>query len=226
MSARAHLSPSRPRDWRVVACLGGLCAFLSGCSNSLDLEVAASIPEPVVTQIPLQVGVYYDEDFRTRIYTENSADREDWRIDTRAARLSLFERVLPRMFESVEEISGPKAPPDSELDAVLHPKLKALQVALPEETHMNFYEAWINYDIRLLEPDGALIYSWDVIGYGKESDTGFFDSRGENLNAAIDTAMRDLGARLILGLPQRPQIRAWLCSQPAPPTSFCAAPGS
>lgn len=203
-------------------CFLGLLSLLAGCSNALDLNVVSSVPDPVVTQLPLQVGVYYDEDFRNRVFEENSDDRRDWRIDTRAARLALFERVLPRMFRHVEEVPGPRAPEGSDIDAVLHPRIEALQVALPEETHMDFYEAWVRYEIRFLEPGGDPIDSWTVTGYGKENENGIFNSRSEHLNAAIETALRDIGARLVLGFRQRPRIQAWLCARPDASMPFCA----
>lgn len=209
-----------------TVCLLGFFAVLAGCSNSLDLTVVSSVPDPVVTQLPMQVGVYYDESFRNRVFEENSDDRPDWRIDTRAARRELFKRVLPRMFQSVEEVPGLKAPDGSKVDAVFHPRIQALQVALPEETHMDFYEAWIRYEIRLLEPGGAPIDSWEVTGYGKENENGIFNSRGEHLNAAIETAMRDIGARLVLGLPRRTRIRTWLCDRPSAPPAYCETAGN
>lgn len=179
------------------------------------------MPDPVVTQLPLEVGVYYDEGFRNRVFEENSEDRQDWRIDTRMARMNLFERVLPRMFQSIEEVQAPEAPETSELDAIFYPKIQALQVALPEETHMEFYEAWIRYEIRLLGPGGDPIDSWAVTGYGKEGENGLFNSRSDHLNAAIETALRDIGARLVLGLQQRSRVRAWLCGRPGVSMPSC-----
>lgn len=201
-----------------------LCWIIAGCTRSLDLAVVSTVPPPVVTRLPLTVGVHFDHDFREHVHTENAEGREDWRIDTRQARLALFRTVLPAMFEKVIELSGTTAPANAAIEGILAPHPIDLQLAVPEETYSGFYEAWVQYRIGLHDPSGALITQWDVVGYGRDPGTGSAGSRGEHLNAAIDNAHRDLGARLVLGFPKRAEIRTWLCSHSRLPPG--ARPGA
>jgi len=203
------------------AAVAGLLWLLGACANTLEMTVAATVPQPVVTPLPVTMGVYYSEDFRTRVFLEDTEDRENWRIDTLEARLSLFDEVMPQMFENVREVPEPPAASELAVDAILAPEFEEMQVALPDETRTDFYEAWIKYRIRLLEPEGDLIASWNVSGYGKQDKAGIFTSRESNLNAAIEHALRDIGAKLSLGFRHRQDVRRWFCSRPDPPPALC-----
>lgn len=189
------------------------CAMM-GCSTAkLNLTVESEVPEPVTQPIPVALGLYYSDEFRNFIYTERSEDRKDWRVDNRAARLSLFDGVLSSMFDSVELLdSKVMAGDNSAVEAILEPAVLDMQLALPEETKMEFYEAWLKYELRLYQPEGALIDQWQVTGYGKALSENF-GGASEGLNAAIDSALRDVGAKMTLGFTKTPGVMNWLCER-------------
>ena len=40
---------------------------LGGCSQSLTLETTSDVPAPLVDQLPLTMGIYYEDAFRNYI---------------------------------------------------------------------------------------------------------------------------------------------------------------
>lgn len=187
--------------------LAGIFLLLAGCAPSLRLTVESEIPSPLTVQTPLAVGIYYDEAFRHYVYEENSEERRNWRIESGAAHVAMFDRILPSMFRSVTHVGKiPVADDPSGLDGVISPRVEEMQFALPKETQTDFYEAWIKYTIRLYNPAGELIGEWPVIGYGRTA-TEFLKDEKEGLNFAINLALRDAGAKLALGLEKRTEVR-------------------
>lgn len=186
-----------------------LLLLLSGCGKSVSLRTETQVPIPVVERLPLTIGVHFDEQFRTYVYQEDTESRPEWRIDNSTSRLSLFQQVLPSMFREVKDVEGTQSSGIQGLDAIISPEVDEMQLALPDETHSEIYEAWIRYNIRLYKPSGELIASWPVTGYGK-SEQAFMMSRDKGLNQAINLALRDIGAKLALGFPRVEPVRQWL----------------
>lgn len=189
-----------------------LALVLSGCSSSVNLRTEAQVPEPLVSEIPLRVGVHFDEEFRNYLYEEDTEDRPDWRIDNSASRIALFEQVLSSMFSQVQPVSNIVSSGNNNIDAVISPRVEEMQLALPGETYSDYYEAWIKYSIRLYTPEGDLVAEWPVTGYGK-SAKAFLGSRDKGLNSAIGMALRDIGAKLALSFPQAAPVKQWMAAR-------------
>ena len=195
----------RSRFWLVPALY---LIALPGCTKSVSLKVDAQVPVPVVAQIPVDIGVLYEPQFRDHIYTEDTDDRPDWKIESGSSQVALFNQVLPPMFRSVKEVS---AIPAAGVQAVLSPPIEDMQFALPYETKSDLYEVWIKYNIRLFDPEGKLIASWPVSGYGKSSEE-LLKSKDAGLNSAMNLALRDAGAKLALDFDKNVDVRSWLAA--------------
>ena len=188
--------------------------FLSACNQSLTMEAKTDVPTPLAVKLPLNIGVHYDENFRNYTYEENSEDRQNWAIKSGSSQVELFERVLPSMFQDIsyiEDISGTLI---TDVDGVIVPEVEEMQFALPRETKSDLYEVWIKYKVKLLDKNGDLVADWPVTGYGKSS-TEFLKSRDKGLQAAINSAFRDAGARFALTFSKIPPVRQWLAANPA-----------
>ena len=184
-----------------------LLLILTGCQQSMSLKVDSEIPSPVVSRMPVKMGVVYQDELRNYVYEEDSEDRPEWRIDSGASHLSLFQQILTSMFDEVTEVTTTNG--DAAVQAVLRPSVAEMQFALPVETKTDFYEAWVKYDMELYDQDGNNIANWSVTGYGKSS-TEFMKSRDKGLNAAVNQALRDAGARFALGFTKVADVSAWL----------------
>ena len=183
---------------------------ISGCGNDLNLEVKSTVPTPLANQLPLDLGIYYNDNFKNFIFKEDSEARGVWTIDSRASRMALFNDILPTMFKSVNPIEDVNEM-DILVDVILEPEVMDMQVALPEETQSDMYEAWIKYTIKMYTPDGKLITQWQITGYGK-THTALFKNKERGLNMAINLALRDLGAKMVLDFPRVPGVKNWLTS--------------
>jgi len=208
------LARAARRFRRAGACLVA-CWLAAACGPSVEMKVQSQVPEPALSPLPIALGVYYPDSLRQHAFEEDSEDRGEWRIQTGQAQLAMFRRILPSLSQELRTVSNLPPKKGSELDAVLSPKLANMQLALPEETQFDFYEAWVRYKVRLFDPGGDLIGAWRVTGYGKVAKGGIFDSQEESLNAAINAALRDAGGQLALGFEDEKVVRQWLCRKKA-----------
>lgn len=184
-----------------------LLLILAACEQSVSLKVDTEIPTPVIARMPVKMGVFYRDELRNYVHEEDSEERPNWKIESGASHVALFEQILSSMFEETKEVPGTSA--DATVDAVLAPSVAEMQFALPAETKTDFYEAWIKYDMELYNRDGSPIANWPITGYGKSS-TEFMKSRDKGLNAAVNRALRDAGARFALGFSRVEEVGAWL----------------
>ena len=184
-----------------------LMLVLAACEQSVSLKVDTEIPTPVISRMPVKMGVFYSDELRNYVFEENSEDRPNWKIDSGSSHVALFDQIISSMFVETTEVAGTTA--DTTIDAVLSPSVAEMQFALPEETKTDFYEAWVKYNMELYNHDGSRIAGWSVTGYGKSS-TEFMKSRDKGLNAAVNQALRDAGARFALGFRKVEDVGAWL----------------
>ena len=184
-----------------------LLLILAACEQSVSLKVDTEIPTPVIARMPVKMGVFYRDELRNYVYEEDSEERPNWKIESGSSHVALFEQILSSMFDETKEVSGTTA--DATVDAVLAPGVAEMQFALPAETKTDFYEAWVKYNMALYDRAGSPIANWSVTGYGKSS-TEFMKSRDKGLNAAVNQALRDAGAKFALGFPKVAAVSAWL----------------
>lgn len=199
---------NRLKNSYLAVVAGGMLLLTSGCNNSLTMEAQSDVPVPLVQQLPLELGVYYDDEFRNYVYTEDSEDRPNWVIKSGESQVMLFDRILPPMFRDVREVSGIDTPESADLDAVLVPMVEEMQFALPRETGTDLYEVWIKYRIQMYSK-GELIAGWPIAGYGKSS-TEFLTTREDGLQTAMNSAFRDAGAKFSLSFTRVNEVRQWL----------------
>lgn len=200
------------RSYRLVFLIT-IAFLLPGCEQSLTMETKTDVPIPLMTKLPLKMGVYYDDKFRNYTYEENSEDRPNWAIKSGNSQVELFDQVLPSMFQDVSHVDSISGGSDSTIDGIVAPEVEEMQFSLPNETKSDLYEVWIKYKVKLLNPNGDVVADWPVTGYGKSS-TEFLKSRDKGLQAAINSAFRDAGAKLSLNFTRVPSIRQWLAEKP------------
>jgi hypothetical protein len=208
----AMSKPARKRMSGTAGCLA-LGMLLTGCVGStVAVKIDSAVPQALVSRLPVAIGVYYDNAFSQHVYREASEDRENWTIDTGASQVKTFNTVLESMFTRVQPVGQA---PAAGVDAVLVPAIEDIQFATPGETRLEFFEAWIKYRVKLIGSDGGVIADWVFSAYGK-SPKELFTRAGEGLQNAMGVALRDAGAKLATGLPEVPEVKAWLQAHGAP----------
>ena len=187
-----------------------LALVLAGCGTTAVDVTGGHFPPPLIPSMPLAVGVYYSEEFRSYKLEENVPQRGDWSIDIGEAQVRMMRAVLPAMFDRVEELETMEAAGQAQgLRAVLVPEIKELQFAIPFQTRSNFFEVWIRYEMSLFEPTGEVIARWPVTAYGKTRDVMLESAEAAVRDASIN-ALRDAGAFLAIGFRDQQELRAWL----------------
>ena len=186
-----------------------ISCFLISCGVS-NLVIQGNFPTPNISKIPLSVAVYYDDALRAFSYMEYSeTGREEINIESGESHISLFNAVLPAMFEEVIEVEGFDDPNVQDVDAVFAPVIEEFQLALPEKTKLEVYEVWIKYNMRILNSSGVSLADWVVTSYGK-TPTETFLSVEDGINDAAIVALRDLASSFSLNFTRVPEVQDWL----------------
>ena len=188
--------------------------FLSACGTN-KVIVEGDFPKPVMTPLPLNIGVWYPDEFRNHEFTEIAKTPRDssWIVHTGNAQVEMWNVVLEGMFQNFIEL---KAAPgtgaiNQGVDAILIPELDELQYAIPTQTHVKVYEIWMRYRFKLVDLDGEPIAQWMMTSYGK-TPTVFLQSDTAAVNQAAIMALRDGGANFIRSFSRTPELREWLTS--------------
>ncbi|WP_308363692.1 MULTISPECIES: hypothetical protein [unclassified Microbulbifer] len=194
--------------WKITL----VSALLLAVACSHTVSVNGRYPQPVGQQHPLTVGIYLSDEFRKFTHHEDSADRDEWNINTGKAQKNLFETVLGSMF--TETISLSQYPQDlpKNVELVIVPEVRELQFTMPRENRVNIFEVWIKYDMHAYDQRGESVANWVITAYGK-TPTAFLKSREDALAQAINIALRDAGATLYTGFERVPELQAFLANK-------------
>ncbi len=172
-----------------------LIGVLGGCVSNVTLK-APTIPEPLLAQIQMSVGVRMPDEFEHYIHEEKVYGHEEWSIDLGRSNAALFEQLFAYMFSSVT-VLGPEDDPQSmSLDALIEPTIDAFEFSTPGQSNTEAFAVWIRYRLKVFDPDGKLVSNWPVAAYGK-SQTTTMGGSGALQRAAV-LAMRDAAALMIM----------------------------
>ena len=196
-------------NWLRLVYVNVILILLSGCA-ARTITIESSFPPPLVSKIPLTIGVYYPESLRTFSYTEidDYSGKDQYIVNSGQSQIKLFETILPQMFTQVVNLDTPDTD-NAAVDAVLTPTLNVFQLGLPDKTKLKVFEIWMQYNMRLTAPNGDFIADWNMSAYGK-APTESFKSIDSGVQNAAEVAMRDMAASFTLGFTEIPDVKDWL----------------
>ena len=211
-SRSAHRGPA-------LATVLVVLALLVGCGAS-EVVVKGEFPEPLMNKLPLTLGVWYGEDFRTHEFFDDAKSRAEssWLVKTGDAQVQMWDTLLNGMFVDIVPMKA-KPQPDAMnqvVDAVLIPHVDELQYAIPAHTNVKVYEIWIRYRYELVTNSGEPIANWTMTSFGK-TPTAFLQSDEAAVNLAAVVALRDAGANFAANFTRVPAVREWLKQKWAKP---------
>lgn len=195
----------------MLAFMIALLCLAGGCQRQVAVRVDQRLPAAVVEPAARAVELHLDAALTTHVYSENTAARAHWRIDSGAAQADMFRRIIGDLFTAVSEVPGTTTSSGLRLT----PRLVALQFATPEETGLDYFECWIAYEIALSGDDGDELPPWHFSGYG-QAPAARFGGLAAGLEGALADALRNAGARLATGFRDHPPVRHYLAAG-APP---------
>src|SRR5512145_670499 len=121
-----------PRFHRPVPVLAVLAlALLAGCGTT-QFEAGSVIPQPLVTRIPVVVGVHVPAAFREAVHREKR-DGFEYEISVGKAQAAGFDRLMNAMFTRVVPVGSLEAGAvtDPEVRGVFEPVLEDFSFVTP-----------------------------------------------------------------------------------------------
>ncbi len=196
------------RHCNVATGLLGVLAvtYLVGCTSVVTVE--ANFPVPLVEPLPVRVGLLFDEALTDYEYYEEIPQQATWTIYLGTANEFMLNGLFDRMFLETRPVDQVQLTSTDlfRLDGVLWPQLEKFEFEVPIIKRDEFVEVWMQYRLRLYEPDGALVVEWPVSGYGKAE----LGNREAALQQATVVAMREVGAAISTRFAEQPQVEYWL----------------
>lgn len=172
-----------------------LAGLICGCSSNVMLKTP-TIPEPLLEQIPMTVGLRMAENFEHFVHEEKMLGSEQWSIDLGRSNAALFEQLLAYMFAGVTVV-GPEDDVElMPLDALIEASIDAFEFSTPNQSNTEAFAVWIRYRLKVYDREGKMISNWPVSAYGKSQTTTMGGS--EALQRAAILAMRDAAALMIM----------------------------
>jgi hypothetical protein len=179
---------------------------LSGCSSSVIVE--SSFPSPLIEPLPVSMGVLIPEELYDYIHTEEIPNQSLWTIALGDANVAMLEPLFKKMFRETHKVEAiPVTANSDSLDGVIEPTLEKFEFDVPIGERDKFVEVWMQYQLKLYEPNGDMVIAWPVSGYGK-SELG--RDREDAVQRAAIVAMREVGATISVKFAQQPQVSTWL----------------
>jgi len=189
-----------------------LVLFLNACGVN-QVVVEGKFPTPLMTALPLTIGVWYPDEFRGHEFTGMAKNPREssWIVKTGEAQIQMWDVLLGGMFQRFEQMRAAPQPDvlNQAVDAVLIPHVAELQYAIPTQTHVKVYEIWMRYRFELVTVEGEPIAEWTMTAYGK-TPSAFLQSDTKAVNLAAVMALRDAGANFVTGFTRVPELNNWL----------------
>lgn len=211
ISAPSTARTGIPRFIKRTACALAL-VLLSACGAN-EVIVKGKFPPPLMTPLPLNIGVWYPDDFRNHEFSDiaKSPHESSWVVKTGEAQVQMWTTLLGGMFENFTEMKAVPGPESMNqvVGAVLIPHVDELQYAIPTQTHVKVYEIWMRYRFELVTLTGEPIAEWMMTAYGK-TPTAFLQSDTAAVNLAAVMALRDAGANFVISFTRMPELSEWL----------------
>jgi hypothetical protein len=223
MHRAAHSSTSSRRPARRAGALL-LAALLAGCGTT-QFEAAPVIPQPLVTRIPVVVGLHVPAAFGAAEHREKR-DGVDYVISLGRAQAAGFDRLLTAMFERVVPLASVEAgaTTDPQVRGVFEPVLEDFSFVTPRDTGTPLYAVSLRYRINAYTPSGKAVDSWTFTGYGAQPG-GSMPGQGKvALQRAASLAMRDAGTKIAVEFREQAIVRG-LVDEAAPPVEIEVQPG-
>jgi hypothetical protein len=201
-----------------------LLMVLAGCGTT-EFEAHPTIPTPLVTKIPIVVGVYLPPEFREKVYREKH-EGADFAISIGKAQSEAFMRLMDAMFTRAVPVASADAGPrtDPAIRGVIEPVLEDFAFVTPEDSGSDIYAVSLKYRVNGYRPDGKFFESWTFTGYGAAAAGGMLSRGAEALQRATQLAMRDAGARLATEFREQAIIRGLLPDVPSSPAMEVSPP--
>jgi hypothetical protein len=196
---------------------------LGGCS-AVAVRPEGNLPKPLVVPVPAKVGVVVTNEAGNYVHKESRAS-VDYEAQLGPSHKQIVEEIFKaeftdaKMFESVDA-----ARLEPGLMAIFEPRIEQFSFANSRETGGIYTAVTIRYQIAIYAPNGELVDTLTLTGYGSGPAPKIGNGE-EELGIAAYAAMRDAAAKFLTQFPTLEVAKPLLASQALLPKAI-AAPGS
>jgi len=181
-------------------------AWLAGCGTT-QFETESVIPQPLVTRIPVVVGVHVPPAFRDAVYREKR-DGFEYEISVGKAQTAGFDRLMNAMFTRVVPVGSLEAGSvtDAEVRGVFEPVLEDFSFVTPRDTGTPLYAVSLKYRINAYTPAGVAVDSWTFTATAHRRAARAGQGKAA-LQQAASLAMRDAAAKIAVEFREQAIVR-------------------
>ena len=213
----------------ITAILFALFFLLLGCTRTLNINITeiGNYSQPLIEPLPINVGVYYENDFRTYKTVQENFFSDPFtssqeavvtrisKIQLGEANVALFDFILSHLFENLTSIQH--IPNESEnlknIDLIVEPTISNyIYNEFPVSRFSSKIDTLvrIEYTINFHSPDDLLISTWTLSGESsrKIPHRGFviFSSYTSSVELT-QLAMREVAAQFFAGFCNQREIQ-------------------
>jgi hypothetical protein len=200
-----------------------LALMLGGCT-AVAVRPEGDLPKPLIVPTPAKVGVVVTTEAGNYVHKESRAS-VNYEADLGPSHKHLIEEIFKaefteaKMFETVDA-----ARLEPGLMAIFEPRIEQFSFASAKETGGVYTAVTIRYQIFIYAPNGELVDTLTLTGYGSGPAPKIGNGE-EELGIAAYAAMRDAAAKFLTQFQGLELAKPLLASQPLTPKAR-PAPGS
>jgi hypothetical protein len=196
---------------------------LGGCA-AVAVRPEGDLPKPLIVPVPAKVGVVVTSESGNYVHKESRAS-VDYEAQLGPSHKHIVEEIFKaeftdaKMFDSVDA-----ARLEPGLMAIFEPRIEQFSFANSRETGGIYTAVTIRYQISIYAPNGELVDTLTLTGYGSGPAPKIGNGE-EELAIAAYAAMRDAAAKFLTQFPTLDVAKPLLASQPLAPKAT-PLPGS
>jgi hypothetical protein len=180
-----------------------------GCTYNVA-KIHPNLPQkPLIERLPIIVGVYYSEEFRSYECLKTLRDNNNYKIALGSPSVTLIDQILSNMFEKVVPVQGRPPLPESgaNINAVIEPKIEG--VSIFSQLGVKWVRVELSYKFIFYASNGEEITSFPITGYGY-SDKYYGIDAPLMVREATEFAMRNVAAKFMVHFNKNHDYVRWL----------------
>ncbi|MGH8262389.1 MAG: hypothetical protein ACRETU_00525 [Steroidobacterales bacterium] len=208
-----------------VALAAAAATAIAACGD-VAVKAEPQLPRALITQLPLTMGIYYGDNFRSYVHKEDRWG-SGYVVDLGSGHVKLADELFKDEFQhAVPVTSLTAAPADAHLAAIVEPRIERYSFLTARDTGGEYFAVTIDYRLNLYNTKGEKVDSFTFVGYGSAPSKGMGSEKP--LVAATQSAMRDAAAKFLVQFPQQSTIKKLLAGEAVVPldAATVAAAGS
>jgi hypothetical protein len=201
-----------------ISQFGLTCAtwlILGGCA-AVAVRPEGDLPKPLIVQTPAKVGVVVTTEAANYVHKESRAS-VDYEAQLGPSHRHLIEEIFKAEFANAmmfDTVDAARLEPG--IMAIFEPRIEQFSFANSKETGGVYCAVTIRYQIFIYAPNGELIDTLTLTGYGSGPAPKIGNGE-EELGIAAYAAMRDAAAKFLTQFPLLEVAKPLLASQPLTP---------